>query len=496
MSEAILKFLISSTASLSIALILIVSLRKAVRERFGAQSAYFLWLLVPIALIATTLPARRVVASELLPSKVPIEFPNFDQIFATAEAWGPDTPSGAGPGADASLLFLGLWLVGVFISLGSLAIEHWRFYRSLGLDHHKSGLQITHKSNIGPTVFGILKPRILVPFDFEETFNLRERTLILAHEKAHIQAGDLVINLIAALIASLNWFNPLVHLSRSKFRNDQELACDARVLSKHPKLKHIYARAILKSQVQRNMAPMACNWPSRSKGFVKERIITLTKAAPNAVHRKIGNGLFAILALATGIVCWAIQPATIAHAQGQNFGAISDAIESDSLEHRLMAAIQSGDIKKTKELIRAGVDVNYVRHGDGTPMILAINEGHAEIVYALLDARADINKTAEADGSPMTAAAANNETKFLKLFLEAGAEIDEVVAGDETPLITAAASGHLEAAEFLLSNGADVDLTVKAPTWSGIEMRSALSQAEKFKHTRMTQLLKQYGAQQ
>src|SRR5690606_36008933 len=101
----------------------------------------------------------------------------------------------------------------------------------------------------GPAVAGVLHPRIITPADFEERFEREERKVIIAHETIHLANNDARINAIIALLRCLCWFNPLVHVGAHLMRIDQELACDATVIERHPKSRAIYAAALLKAQL-------------------------------------------------------------------------------------------------------------------------------------------------------------------------------------------------------------------------------------------------------
>jgi len=78
-----------------------------------------------------------------------------------------------------------------------------------------------------PGVYGILKPRILLPASYKD----RELRLVLLHEQAHIRSLDNLWRVIGFVIAALHWFNPLGWLFLKSFLADLELACDERVLA-------------------------------------------------------------------------------------------------------------------------------------------------------------------------------------------------------------------------------------------------------------------------
>lgn len=77
-----------------------------------------------------------------------------------------------------------------------------------------------------PFVLGLFRPRIYLPFGLENG----ERELVLAHERAHITAGDHIIKPLGWLLLAAHWYNPLVWLAYALFCRDIELACDERVV--------------------------------------------------------------------------------------------------------------------------------------------------------------------------------------------------------------------------------------------------------------------------
>lgn len=78
-----------------------------------------------------------------------------------------------------------------------------------------------------PGVYGILKPRILLPASYKD----RDLHLVLLHEQAHIRSLDNLWRVIGLVTAALHWFNPLGWLFLKSFLADLELACDERVLT-------------------------------------------------------------------------------------------------------------------------------------------------------------------------------------------------------------------------------------------------------------------------
>ena len=79
-----------------------------------------------------------------------------------------------------------------------------------------------------PVVYGVFKPRILLPIGFTDN-NLE---FILLHERMHIRNNDNLWRIIAFTTTILHWFNPFAWLFLQRFLAETELACDERVLSR------------------------------------------------------------------------------------------------------------------------------------------------------------------------------------------------------------------------------------------------------------------------
>jgi beta-lactamase regulating signal transducer with metallopeptidase domain len=79
-----------------------------------------------------------------------------------------------------------------------------------------------------PAVYGILRPKILLPASYKD----KDIELILQHEKAHIRVLDNLWRMIAFIIVAVHWFNPFSWIFLKTFLADLELSCDERVLVK------------------------------------------------------------------------------------------------------------------------------------------------------------------------------------------------------------------------------------------------------------------------
>lgn len=279
-----------------LAILLLLTARRLLRHWLGAALAYQAWLLVPLVVIAALLPASP--APRLLPV----------QALHTAQALAAQaTPGVASRQAD---VLLAAWVCGALAMALHFVLGHHAFLRRAGR-LTPSGEVYVGAAGIGPASVGVLRPRIVVPPDFAQHYAPAEQALIIAHERTHIARRDALANLLAALLQCALWFNPLVHLGARAFRQDQELACDAAVMRRHPGQRRSYAEALLKSHTGAHAAGLHCHWQSPHP--TKERIMSLSHTPPGTFRRLAGRCILALLAAsATGatLSVRAEQPAT------------------------------------------------------------------------------------------------------------------------------------------------------------------------------------------
>jgi beta-lactamase regulating signal transducer with metallopeptidase domain len=300
MPADLLTGLVQFNLAVGAAIALVLVMRQPLRRAFGARVAYALWLLVPLAGAASLLPARQVLPIEPAPLRP----------LAEAAAERIDVALAAAPIDGAQALAIAVWVVGALAALGLMAWRQWASLSLLGrLLPEAGGLVRAANPAVGPAVVGVMRPRIIVPADFEDRFDDRERTVILAHERAHLAAWDVRVNAAAALARCILWFNPLIHLAAGLIRIDQEIACDETVVARHPTERRAYAQALLKAQVKPAPLPLGCYWPARSRNRLKERVLMLTRKSPTRGRLTAGAAVVALAGLGAGYAAWAAQPA-------------------------------------------------------------------------------------------------------------------------------------------------------------------------------------------
>src|SRR5690606_12969634 len=294
-ANELLRSLLEATAFTSLAILLVLALRRPLRAGFGSRVAYAAWALVPVSLIAVLLPAAPV--SVALPALAPVAF-----------TYVPQAADGVAHAASvgANGVLAALWVLGTVAAISLLVHRQRRFRRGLGqLRRRADGLQADASAGL-PAAMGWLRPAIVLPADFDSRYDAGQRALMLAHERMHISRGDLHANAFAAALGCLFWFNPLLHFAMRSFRHDQELACDACVVAAAPTLRRAYGEALLQAQFAAQGMPLGCHF-----GFghpLKERITMLKESLPSPARRIAGSALVASMVFGVAFAAWATQP--------------------------------------------------------------------------------------------------------------------------------------------------------------------------------------------
>jgi len=356
MSADLLHGLLEGGCASTVAVLLVLLLRRPWRAAFGAGVAPLLWAVVPLALLAVWLPAPQITRDAVV------------ALPATAITTGGPLVV-AGPPVDWQTPLLALWLTGVLCCAVLLIAQQLRFRRQLGgIEEVGGGIAYARSTDIGPALLGLLRPRIVLPADFHQRYSLAEQALILTHERSHLQRGDLIANAIASVLRAMYWFNPLIHHAAQRLRHDHELASDAAVLRAHPNARRRYADALLNTQLAVPGLPVGCLWQSSHP--LRERIMMIKQPQTPHWRQRIGVGMSLAIAIGTACAAWAAQPAEVRAAP-------TTPAVSAVATHQAVLRVQAGD--------QSG---NPILHFvEGQSFGLTVGEWNADFEYQRLDAR-------------------------------------------------------------------------------------------------------------
>ena len=409
--------------------------------------------------------------------------------------------------------------------------NHWDLSRNV---HIARSAQIS-----SPLVLGLMRPVILVPLDFDLNVSNVQTRAVLEHEIAHITRRDLWVNFAQLIILALLWWCLPLYWMNAQIDSEREKLCDdiaarncGNNIGANPREQgRALARALVDiAERSRMSTPQTAIGIHPSARQLSERVQRLYKGSPMT---KISKKLLITTSLAIPLTLSSlalITPRAFAHnpfAEHINMRSQMQNISSEQLV--LYSSAEHGDLETVKNLLGRGVDPDFILHGDGTPLLVAVRRNDKAMVDMFLAAGADANITAlgdgtpliaaaiqgniaminllekhgarvdhssSGDGNPLIAAAATNHIEAAKTLLGLGANINVFVLGDETPLINASQRGHLDMVKFLLSNGADINLGAWHDTnKSGKIWRTPLGEAKLHRHHKLAAYLKAQGAQ-
>lgn len=125
---------------------------------------------------------------------------------------------------------------------------------------------------------GVLRPYIALPL----TASPQDALHVLTHEVCHIKNRDNYWNVARLLCVALHWFNPLVWLAASMSRADSELRCDDRVTEPmSPEERKAYANVLVLAAARRcapGMTVLATGMTMTGRQL-KARVTTVLRGA-------------------------------------------------------------------------------------------------------------------------------------------------------------------------------------------------------------------------
>ena len=215
-----------------------------------------------------------------------------------------------------------LWLAGAFVLAAWLALAHYRLWRRVTprrplIDVRVMNLLEDCKQLMGlrvpvtlvetpavssPSLFGFVRPRLLLPVGLTASFSEEELRHVFLHELSHIKRRDILTGWLMTGLQILHWFNPLVWLAFHRMRVDRELACDALALSyAREEENKPYGRTIIKLLEGFGSSAWAPSLAGtvENKNQMKERISMIAKFRRTNQVPALAGALFMGLGLVT-----------------------------------------------------------------------------------------------------------------------------------------------------------------------------------------------------
>jgi TonB family protein len=232
--------------------------------------------------------------------EVPLPTPTTPMIASLASELRPvlvlPAPTRAAPDFDVPKLILVLWL----LASAGLAVRwsvSWLLLRREGRRWSRQrvdGVPVSVSNGVGPGVFGILRPRIVIP-SWVVGLPVQSRAFVLQHEQEHLRSRDHWLGALVHVARILAPWNPIVWFMTSRLDRAVELDCDRRVLRAHSDVAGYGATLLLVSERRSTWLVPAAAFAA-SDATISRRIIAMT--APTRTVSAVGIGL----AIAAGTV--------------------------------------------------------------------------------------------------------------------------------------------------------------------------------------------------
>ncbi len=292
MVAEVFQNVLTSSLYATVAGLVIILLKAALKKRLNAQWHYLIWIVLIIKLIMPFGPASAVSLFNIMPKVNLPDRMTVDTYQVPATITSPSVTAGesteiqpapvvvpakqARPGIDEILPWI--WVLGMSLMLFWLVVSCYSLNRRLSRGRREPDERIAAifkscKSRMGvggnlslvvqevvgtPSLFGILRPRILLTPKVERLSD-DEIRYVLLHEMAHYKRKDVLVNYLLILLQVIHWFNPVIWYCFKRIREDMEAAADQYVLSVLDSTEHRnYGRAlltVLEGLTSANLAP-------------------------------------------------------------------------------------------------------------------------------------------------------------------------------------------------------------------------------------------------
>jgi beta-lactamase regulating signal transducer with metallopeptidase domain len=364
MTELLWQFTLSNLA-LSFVLALVAWAVQSTGKR--PHVAHLLWLLViaklvtPPLLTVPVIPVPGIFGASTTQLAALAEQGNTTPLLAPAllgELGGVPTTSAPSQlttgfaGTEAGKLLALLWLLGSVCILVWSLLRIVRFHRLLGMsctdatpELQRMAAQLagrmglgttptvqTTSANFSPMVWWIGgRVRVLIPSALVDDLEAEQLRCIMAHELAHIRRRDHVVRWLEWLACVCFWWNPVAWWARRQLRANEEICCDALVLSSLAPNPHTYAHSLLsvvEFLASPSFRPPALASGIDSGGFLQRRftMIVSGRVAPKA------NAAWRAFALVCAV---GLLPLGVAYAQDDS---------SDSAIQGLAELVKTGEL--------------------------------------------------------------------------------------------------------------------------------------------------------
>ncbi len=216
-----------------------------------------------------------------------------------------------------------VWLLGALVylaralaHLGLLYLWAWRArpvrdrkwaacLSSLAQRYGLSAVELRESAAVtSPLTLGLFRPVILLPRG-RRSWSTEQRSLILAHELAHVRRRDFLAGLAAELAACLLWFHPLVRWLASRLRLEQEYTADAWAVSAaNDAMTYVRCLARLALELGQGRGSLAPAFWRRRPEILRR--IDMLRRYPHGHSPRLGKGTVWTVTMLAAAACVAV----------------------------------------------------------------------------------------------------------------------------------------------------------------------------------------------
>ena len=222
-------------------IVLAVLILRLILKKAPKWISVILWGIVALRLVLpfsiesafSLIPSSETISPEILTDKTPTIHTGIPILNSTLnpiinDSFSPNAGDSANPLQIIVPVLAVIWIIGIVALLIYTAFSYFGIRRKLQTAVLLRDRIYQCQNVASPFVFGVIKPKIYLPF----SMNDNEMNHVIAHEQAHISRKDYLWKPLGFLLLSLHWFNPLLWLGYILLCRDIELACDEKVIKK------------------------------------------------------------------------------------------------------------------------------------------------------------------------------------------------------------------------------------------------------------------------
>ena len=220
-------------------LVLVIILFRLAAAKAPKWSRILLWGLVGIRLVCpvtlesmlSLVPSAETISPDIMTQTDPSVEIGIPAVNNTVNplinySFSPNPGDSANPLQILIPLLSAIWLTGIGLLIIYTIVSYTRLRYRLATAVHLRDNIWQSEWVTSPFVFGLVHPKIYLPFTLDE----QTQQAVIAHEQAHLQRKDHWWKPLGFVILSVYWFNPLLWIGYLLFCRDIELACDEKAV--------------------------------------------------------------------------------------------------------------------------------------------------------------------------------------------------------------------------------------------------------------------------